>query len=80
MLQSAESGRIPCISDSKCYAAAEQIAGNGFAGRCDWHSQMGLEERAGNANLKLFDAESETKWKVSTVFKICALSPLRFQS
>ena len=64
MLQSAESGRIPCISDSKCYAAAEKIAGNGFASRCDWHNQMNMQERSGNTNLKVFDDESEKKWKV----------------
>ena len=64
LLQSAESGRIPCISDSKCYPAAEKIAGNGFASRCDWHNQMNMQERSGNTNLKVFDDESEKKWKV----------------
>ena len=78
MIQSAESGRIPCISDSKCYPAAEQIAGNGFSGRCDWHGQMCMQERAGKTNLKKFYDETDKKWKVSMVV-LCTLNYLRFR-
>lgn len=70
LLQSAESGQIPCIADSKCFPAAEQVAGNGFAMICDWHSEFRLVDRSGDTNLKKFDAESDKKWKVCALYNI----------
>ena len=72
MLRSVESGQIPIITDAKCFKAAQQIAGNGFTGICDWHTEQRGELRSEDDNLEIFDAESPRKWKVCTLQYICA--------